>query len=74
MTTGPAPICLSCKHLNSLLVDGRMKCTAFPAGIPDDILRSRHDHRKPHVGDLGIRFSQVVGDDEPPWDSIFPTP
>ena len=31
-------------------------CAAFPAGIPEDILRGKFDHLKPHDGDSGIRF------------------
>lgn len=69
---GPSPVCMACKWLNSVLVDGRMKCTAFPNGIPDDILLSVHDHRRPFPRDSGIRFVQVIGDDEPEWSLLFP--
>jgi hypothetical protein len=32
-------------------------CNAFPAGIPQSILRGEHDHRLPFPGDNGIRFT-----------------
>jgi hypothetical protein len=51
MTTGGAPICMWCKHLR----DG-MTCAAFPDGIPEDIIFSNHDHRKPYEEDHGIQF------------------
>lgn len=73
MPIGPRPICYSCRWLNSILLEGgRMKCTAFPAGIPLPILRNEADHRKPYSGDSGIRFAQVIGDDAPEWDRLFP--
>ena len=31
-------------------------CTAFPEGIPDDILEERFDHRNAHAGDDGVLF------------------
>lgn len=35
--------CKRCKHyINDL------KCSAFPAGIPDDILEGDNDHTEPH--------------------------
>ncbi|GAB4514035.1 MAG: hypothetical protein Kow0047_25760 [Anaerolineae bacterium] len=54
MTTGPAPICLYCTHYR-----GELRCDAFPTGIPDAIIFSEHDHRKPFPGDQGIVFEPV---------------
>lgn len=51
MTTLPAPQCYSCVHFH-----GDSVCNAFPEGIPEDILYSRHDHREPYPGDDGILF------------------
>lgn len=31
-------------------------CSAFPGGIPQDILEMNFDHRNPHAGDHGIRW------------------
>jgi len=47
MTTLPAPICLSCKNLHK------------NKGIPQKIVDSEADHRKPFRGDNGIRFESV---------------
>ena len=44
--------CQKCKHLNK---DG-ISCDAFPDVIPQDILASVFDHRKPWPGDNGILF------------------
>lgn len=54
MTTIAPPICIGCKHLTGDLREP--KCAAFPAGIPNEILLSRADHRKSFPGDQGITF------------------
>lgn len=46
------PPCFDCE-----LYSGELKCKAFPAGIPDEILDGKNDHRKPYPGDHGIVFS-----------------
>ena len=56
ITVGP-PICLRCKHFND---DERFACGAFPNGIPEAIVLSEHDHRKPYPGDNGIRFEPIA--------------
>jgi len=42
--------CERCKHY-----DGVVGCKAFPH-IPDEILTDQANHRKPFVGDHGIRW------------------
>lgn len=40
-------------------------CDAFPNGIPDDILANAHDHRESFIGDHGIRFEPLPGQQSP---------
>jgi hypothetical protein len=62
VTSVATPICYSCAHLN----EGEgMTCTAFPDGIPDEILNSEADHRLPYPGDNGIQFAQSPTAPEP---------
>jgi Zn ribbon nucleic-acid-binding protein len=44
--------CVRCRHKHTT----GATCTAFPDGIPEDILTNAFDHRQPHVGDHGIQF------------------
>jgi len=43
--------CASCKHYRE-----KLKCDAFPDGIPNQIISSKFDHTKPYKGDHDIRF------------------
>ena len=62
----PSRQCTACAHLGGLVqvekLDPRLEtvmawsCSAFPGGIPEKITEERHDHRKEHAGDAGIRF------------------
>jgi hypothetical protein len=45
--------CVYCARRTGATPDG---CDAFPAGIPEAILSNEADHRRPIVGDHGIRF------------------
>lgn len=45
--------CIHCRHYL-----GGLTCTAFPQGIPKEILSGEHDHREPYDGDQGIRWEQ----------------
>jgi len=52
------PICSECKHFK--WDDPTMyNCQAYPKGIPEEIINSEHDHRKPFKGDGGILFEPV---------------
>ena len=44
--------CVWCRHR---WANGQ-RCDAFPNGIPEAIIRNRHDHREAYDGDSGIRF------------------
>ena len=45
--------CLKCKYLKE-----KMKCLAFPDGIPNDIISGKVSHKKPHKNDNGIQFEE----------------
>jgi hypothetical protein len=48
-------MCYWCRHraeVGSVV----LRCTAFPAGIPEPILGFRLDHRRPVDGDGGVMF------------------
>lgn len=53
------PMCYNCKHQSER---DRLKCAAFPGGIPAAIINSRFDHREAFEGDRGIRFESVDPD------------
>jgi len=57
----PASLCHSCANV----VDGnnptKMCCTAFPDGIPNDILFGGADHRVPYPEDQGVRYTTAPG-------------
>ncbi len=60
MTTGPEPICVTCKHWHQDNTEA-MTCDAFPNGIPMPIILNAADHRKPYPGDHGIRYEPLPG-------------
>lgn len=45
--------CQDCIHYA-----GGFKCSAFPVGIPQEILDGNNDHSKPYPGDNGIIFGR----------------
>ena len=51
------PLCWQCKHYHE-----DVTCTAFPAGIPAEILDSKANHRDSYAGDHGIRFEPTAQD------------
>jgi hypothetical protein len=48
-----------CKHFDSDVEDHEV-CTAYPDGIPKDILLGA-DHRQPREGDGGVTFEPKPG-------------
>ena len=61
MTTGMYTICVACKHLIPGSDDTPPSCAAFPNGIPDAIMWSGYDHRRPWPGDGGVLFELRPG-------------
>lgn len=59
MTTTAAPICNGCTRFRRRDGGYGFRCDAFPDGIPEAILTSDRDHRKPYRGDGGLRFDPV---------------
>lgn len=57
------PICMYCRRYDAGRKDVNA-CQAYPGptGIPEPILRSEVDHRRPHRGDHGLRFDPVDSD------------
>jgi len=53
--------CAYCVHNQ-----GKGTCSAFPNGIPDDILTMKNDHLQSVEGDQGIRFESEPGVQLPP--------
>ena len=50
------PLCVKCKHLNK---DKSKSCTAFPEGIPKDILTGKVSHINNVEGDGGIKYEPL---------------
>ena len=49
------PICIHCKWQFGW---DWPKCTAFPLGIPEGVLKGNLDHHKPIEGDHGYQFEE----------------
>jgi 8-oxo-dGTP pyrophosphatase MutT (NUDIX family) len=56
-------MCFQCARLRGVVPDVGWACTAFPAGIPTDIMASVHDHREPFEGDGGLTFEPKTSED-----------
>ena len=50
--------CMRCKHFNDRVKTDNV-CSAFPKGIPEEILTNEVDHTQPYEGDNGIQFGPV---------------
>ncbi|MFN8634624.1 MAG: hypothetical protein U0893_12270 [Chloroflexota bacterium] len=57
MTSLVMPICMFCVHYDRASQGYGHKCAAFPEGIPEAIIESEADHRRPIEGDQGIQFT-----------------
>jgi hypothetical protein len=65
------PICVTCKHYTGVRTEQSEErdtidelvymCSAFPEGIPPEIVLGDNDHRKPYEGDNGIQYDQAEG-------------
>ena len=62
--TGSSEQCITCKWYDGLssYEYGDISCTAFPKGIPIEILTGIHDHRLPFSGDKGITWEKESDD------------
>lgn len=57
-------LCAYCRH-KQRYENGVTPCTAYPDGIPSEILASKVDHVAPYPGDQGIQF-ELRPDSTPP--------
>lgn len=48
------PNCTNCEHFRG---HWRMRCAAFPSGIPQEIQSGQASHLKPYPGDGGIQYT-----------------
>jgi len=58
MTIGIEPMCTDCKHFS--VREGKLRCEAFPDGIPDEIFLGGVEHTKPYKGDNGIQYEKRI--------------
>ena len=49
--------CAFCKHYKGNK-GVTCLCTAFPEGVPEEIINNKFDHRHSYPGDHGIRWEQ----------------
>nr|DAW68330.1 MAG TPA: hypothetical protein [Caudoviricetes sp.] len=54
------PLCFGCAHFDGM-VNGKVRCAAFPDGIPKAVFRG--EHKEPVDGDHGIQFTPYEGTD-----------
>lgn len=56
--------CMVCANFNNSVREKNV-CSAFPDGIPSNILLNEVDHRQPVDGDNGIQFRAIEGEQHP---------
>ena len=54
MSIGGAPLCSFCQRF--IRNQDTLVCSAYPEGIPEEIIESQVDHRDPVEGDHGLMF------------------
>lgn len=67
------PMCYNCKRQ---FASDRLKCAAFPKGIPKEIFSSEFDHRERFAGDKGLLYDPIDSEFEitiggPPPEGVF---
>lgn len=58
---GKPHACDSCTHRRTQDTSGFTTCTAFPEGVPAEIMRGEHNHQTPFAGDHGIQWELKPG-------------
>lgn len=57
-----SPQCHSCLHW--MPDTGRLRCAAYPEGVPAQIAMGAHDHSSPFPGDMGITYKRAPAEVE----------
>lgn len=53
------PTCFTCIHFRGAY-RGKIRCEAFPGGIPKGFIDEEEIHNHPYPGDHGIRFERYI--------------
>ena len=53
------PACFDCTHFQGR-IEGKLRCKAFPDGIPLELIKQGIKHDTPYPGDHDIRFKQYT--------------
>lgn len=63
--------CPLCVHFGEGPEEGPPSCSAFPEGIPNEILHKAFDHRQEFPGDQSIRFTARDPQGETEYDALM---